>query len=66
MRFERAVRIGNPSLVVAATHELPKPVQLRDALRVVLVLAVGAPEQFPMAGGTVWCSAGERAAASAR
>ncbi len=49
MRFERAVRIGNPSLVVAAAHELPKPVQLRDALRVVLVLAVGAPEQFPAA-----------------
>jgi hypothetical protein len=49
MRFERAVRIGNPNLVLAAVHELPKPVQLRDALRVVLVLAVSAPEQFPAA-----------------
>jgi hypothetical protein len=49
MRFERAVPIGNPSLVIGAAHELPKPVLLRDALRVVLVLAVGAPDQFPAA-----------------
>jgi hypothetical protein len=49
MRFERAVRVGNPNLVLAAAHELPKPVRLRDALRIVLVLAVGAPDQFPAA-----------------
>ena len=47
MRFERAVRVGNPNLVLAAAHELPKPVRLRDALRIVLVLAVGAPDHFP-------------------
>jgi hypothetical protein len=36
--------------VVAAAHELPKPVLLlRDALRVVLVLAVAAPERYASA-----------------
>ena len=49
MRFERAVRTGNPNLVLAAAHELPKPMLLRDALRVVLVLAARAPERFPVA-----------------
>ena len=49
MRFERAVRVGNPNLVLAAAHELPKPVRLRDALRIVLVLAAAAPDQFPAA-----------------
>ena len=49
MRFERAVRVGNPNLVLAAAHELPKPLRLRDALRIVLVLAVGAPDRFPAA-----------------
>jgi len=39
-RFERAVRTGNPNIVIAAAHELPRPVLLRDALRVLLVLAV--------------------------
>jgi hypothetical protein len=48
-RFERAVRTGNPNLVLAAAHELPKPILLRDALRVVLVFAAGAPERFPVA-----------------
>ena len=43
-RFERAVKIGNPNIVLAAAHELPKPMLLRDALRVVLVFAVAAPE----------------------
>ena len=32
-------RLGVPRLVLAAAHELPKPVLLRDTLRVVLVLA---------------------------
>ena len=48
-RFERAVKIGNPNIVLAAAHELPKPMLLRDALRVVLVLAAAAPERFPAA-----------------
>jgi hypothetical protein len=48
-RFERALRNGNPNIVVAAAHELPRPVLLRDALRVVLVLAVGAPDRYPPA-----------------
>jgi hypothetical protein len=33
--------------VLAAAHELPKPVLLRDALRVVLVLASAGAEEFP-------------------
>ena len=49
MRFERAVKTGNPHIVLAAAHELPKPMLLRDALRVVLVLAVSAPERFSAA-----------------
>ena len=48
-RFDRAVKTGNPNLVLAAAHELPKPVLLRDALRVVLVLATSAPDRFPTA-----------------
>ena len=47
MRFERAVRVGNPNLVLAAAHELPKPVRLHDALTIVLVLAIGAPDHSP-------------------
>ena len=46
-RFERAVNTGNPNIVLAAAHELPKPILLRDALRVVLVLATNAPDRFP-------------------
>jgi hypothetical protein len=49
MRFERAVRTGNPNIVIAAAHELPKPLLLRDALRVLLVLATAAPDRFPKA-----------------
>ena len=48
-RFDRAVRLGVPQLVIAAAHELPKPVLLRDALRVVLVLAGAGAEEFPAA-----------------
>jgi hypothetical protein len=47
MRFERAVRTGNPHLVIAAAHELPRPVLLRDALRVLLVLAVADADRYP-------------------
>jgi hypothetical protein len=47
--FERAVRTGNPNLVIAAAHELPRPVLLRDALRVPLVLAAADPDRFPPA-----------------
>jgi len=43
-RFDRAIRTGNPNLVIAAAHELPQPVLLRDALRV--VLAAAAPERY--------------------
>ena len=49
MRFERALAIGKPSIVLAAAHELPQPVQLRDVLRILLVLAGGDPERFPTA-----------------
>jgi hypothetical protein len=51
MRFERAVRTGNPRIVIAAAHELPRPVLLRDALRVLLVLAVADPDRYPPAAG---------------
>ena len=48
-RFERAIKIGNPSIVLAAAHELPKPIQLRDALRILLVFATDDPARFPAA-----------------
>jgi len=46
VRFNRAVQTGNPHLVLAAAHELPRPVQLRDALRVLLVLATSDRERY--------------------
>jgi hypothetical protein len=46
MRFERAVQTGNPNLVIAAAHELPRPVLLRDALRVLLVLAAANSDRY--------------------
>jgi hypothetical protein len=48
-RFERAIAIGRPSIVLAAAHELPKPIQLCDAVRVLLVLAAGDADRFPAA-----------------
>jgi len=36
--------------VIAAAHELPQPVLLRDVLRVVLVLAAAASERLPPPG----------------
>jgi hypothetical protein len=48
-RFERAIKIGNPSIVLAAAHELPKPIQLRDAVRILLVFATDDPARFPVA-----------------
>ncbi|MGZ6575494.1 MAG: hypothetical protein ACXVFQ_21060 [Solirubrobacteraceae bacterium] len=48
-RFDRAVQTGNPNIVIAAAHELPRPVLLRDALRVLLVLAAAAPHRYPPA-----------------
>ena len=48
-RFDRAVRTGNPNIVIAAAHEFPRPVLLRDALRVLLVLAAAAPDRYPPA-----------------
>jgi hypothetical protein len=47
MRFERALAIGRPSMVIAAAQELPRPIQLRDALRILLVLADAEPGRFP-------------------
>jgi hypothetical protein len=47
MRFERALAIGRPSIVIAAAQELPRPIQLRDALRILLVLADGERVRFP-------------------
>jgi hypothetical protein len=49
MRFERALAIGRPSIVIAAAHELPKPILPRDALRILLVLIAGEPDRFPAA-----------------
>jgi hypothetical protein len=46
VRFDRAVRTGNPNIVIAAAHELPRPVLLRDALRVLLVLAVANHDRY--------------------
>jgi hypothetical protein len=48
-RFERAIAIGRPSIVLAAAHELPKPIQLCDAIRVLLVLAASDRDRFPAA-----------------
>ena len=48
-RFERALAIGRPSIVLAAAHELPKPIQLPDAIRILLVLATGDRDRFPAA-----------------
>lgn len=45
-RFERAIAIGRPSIVLAAAHELPKPLQLQHAIRILLVLATGDPDRF--------------------
>jgi hypothetical protein len=50
-RFDRAVRTGNPNVVIAAAHELPRPVLLRDALRVLLVLAAADLDRYPSAAG---------------
>lgn len=36
-------------MVIAAAHELPKPLRLEHAIRVLLVLAVSDPERFPAA-----------------
>jgi hypothetical protein len=49
VRFDRAVQTGNPNIVIAAADELPRPVQLRDALRVLLVLAAADPGRYPLA-----------------
>jgi hypothetical protein len=45
-RFERAIAIGKPSIVLAAAHELPKPLQLQHAVRVLLVLATDDSDRF--------------------
>ena len=49
VRFQRALQTGNPAIVLAAAHELPKPVQLRDALAILLVLLDRDPERYPAA-----------------
>lgn len=49
VRFQRALQTGNPAIVLAAAHELPKPVQLRDALAILLVLLDREPERYPAA-----------------
>jgi hypothetical protein len=49
VRFERAIEIGRASIVLAAAWELPKPIQLRDALRIVLVLLGSEPDRYPAA-----------------
>jgi hypothetical protein len=47
VRFQRALKTGNPGIVLAAAHELPKPVQLRDALAILLVLLDRDPDRYP-------------------
>jgi hypothetical protein len=49
IRFQRALQTGNPAIVLAAAHELPKPVQLRDALSILLVLLDRERERYPAA-----------------
>ncbi len=49
---DRAIRtrgpgpIDNPNVMLATARELLKPARLREALRVVLALPVGAPDHF--------------------
>lgn len=50
-RFERACARGNPNIVIPALLELPRPVQLRDALRAVLVLAAARDERYDRYAG---------------
>jgi hypothetical protein len=45
-RFDRAVAIGRSSMVIAAAHELPKPLRLEHAIRVLLVVVVSDPARF--------------------
>lgn len=49
VRFQRALQTGNPAIVLAAAHELPKPVQLGDALAILLVLLDRELERYPAA-----------------
>jgi hypothetical protein len=45
-RFELAIEIGRPSILLAAAHELPKPLQLQHAVRILLLLAVVDHDRF--------------------
>lgn len=47
-RFRRALETGNPALVIATAHELPR-VALDDALRICLVLRGGDPVRYDRA-----------------
>jgi hypothetical protein len=47
-RFQRALDVGNPTLVRAAAAELPR-VGLEDALGICLVLLDSEPDRFPVA-----------------
>lgn len=49
-RLERAVQTSNPNLVVAAANELPRPVLLRDAIRVFARLGRGGPRSLSPSG----------------
>lgn len=50
-RFDRACARGNPNIVIPALLELSRPVQLRDALRAVLVLAAAKDERYDRYAG---------------
>ena len=65
-RFERAVKIGNPNIVLAAAHELPKPMLLRDALRVVPRVRRRRAGAVPRRRGAVRSAADQRAPALGR
>ena len=46
-RFERALATGNPNLIVPAALELPRPIHLSHAIRVLLALRdAGAGDQY--------------------
>lgn len=46
-RFERAVATGNLNLAIPAALELPRPILLGHAIRVLLLTLDRAPERYP-------------------
>jgi hypothetical protein len=46
-RFERALATNNPGIIIPAAWKLPRPILLRDGLRVLLVIRDRQPERYP-------------------